>query len=305
MAISGERVESQPAGAASNNAVTGIGLWQRKSFRRIVRGAFAYVFLIIGSICFLLPLLWMFSTSLKPDDEVFVFPPRFLPTSWDWNNYYLAWTALPFNTYLLNTCIVTFSNVLGNLISCSLAAYGFARLRARGSNVLFMLVLATMMVPFQVTLIPTFIFFSKIGWVNTLLPITVPAWFGWAFSIFLLRQFFMGLPRELDDAARIDGCSYFRIYWNIILPLSKPALATIAIFGFIGNWNNFLGPLIYINNQDLYTLALGLNLFRGQFVTYYNQLMAVSILALAPILIIFFFTQKTFIQGIAVTGIKG
>ena len=305
MAISGKTVDTKQEQVESLRSPTGVGLWQRKSFQRIVRGIFAYIFLLVGSTLFILPLLWMFSTSLKPDVEVFEFPPRFLPTSWDWNNYYLAWTALPFTRYLLNTCIVTFSNVLGNLISCSLAAYGFARLRARGSNVLFLLVLATMMVPFQVTLIPTFILFSKLGWVNTLLPLTVPAWFGWAFSIFLLRQFFMGLPRELDDAARIDGCSYFRIYWNIILPLSKPALATIAIFGFIGNWNNFLGPLVYINKQELYTLALGLNLFRGQYVTYYNQLMAVSILSLAPILIIFFFTQKTFIRGIALTGIKG
>lgn len=305
MAVSSEAVKREQTAGVVKAPSQAVGMWQRKSFQRTVRAAIAYAFLLVGSFCFLLPLLWMFSTSLKPDNEVFVFPPRFLPTSWDWQNYVLGWNALPFNTYLINTCIVTFSNVLGNLISCSLPAYAFARLRARGSNLLFMLVLATMMVPFQVTMIPTFILFSKLGWVNTFLPITVPAWFGWPFSIFLLRQFFMGLPRELDDAARIDGCSYFRIYWNIILPLSKPALATIAIFGFIGNWNNFLAPLIYINKQELYTLALGLNLFRGQYVTYYNQLMAVSLLALAPILIVFFFTQKQFIQGIALTGIKG
>lgn len=304
MAIGSETVKQQSQKAAKSST-TSIGMWQRKSFQRNIRAGVAYLFLILGSIFFLLPLLWMFSTSLKPDSEVFEFPPRFLPTSWDWNNYYLGWNALPFNRYLLNTTIVTFTNVIGNLISCSLPAYAFARLRARGSNFLFLLVLSTMMVPFQVTMIPNFILFTMLGWTNTLLPITVPAWFGWPFSIFLLRQFFRSLPRELDDAARIDGCSYFRIYWNIILPLSKPALATIAIFGFIGNWNNFLAPLIYINKQDLYTLALGLNLFRGQYVTYYNQLMAVSLLALAPILIVFFFTQKTFIQGIALTGIKG
>lgn len=304
MAIGSETVKQQSQKAVKSSTAS-VGMWQRKSFQRNIRAGVAYLFLILGSIFFLLPLLWMFSTSLKPDSEVFEFPPRFLPTSWDWNNYYLGWNALPFNRYLLNTTIVTFTNVIGNLISCSLPAYAFARLRARGSNFLFLLVLSTMMVPFQVTMIPNFILFTMLGWTNTLLPITVPAWFGWPFSIFLLRQFFRSLPRELDDAARIDGCSYFRIYWNIILPLSKPALATIAIFGFIGNWNNFLAPLIYINKQDLYTLALGLNLFRGQYVTYYNQLMAVSLLALAPILIVFFFTQKTFIQGIALTGIKG
>lgn len=305
MAIRGETVKRQEPLVRPTSSARGVGIAQRKSVQRAVRVTIAYLFLLVGSFCFLLPLLWMFSTSLKPDNEVFEYPPRFLPSSWDWENYYLGWSALPFNTYLRNTVIVTFSNVLGNLISCSLPAYGFARLRARGSSFLFMLVLATMMIPFQVTLIPNFILFKTLGWTDSLLPITVPAWFGWPFSIFLLRQFFMGLPRELDDAARIDGCSYFRIYWNIILPLSKPALATIAIFGFIGNWNNFLGPLIYINKQDLYTLALGLNLFRGQYVTYYNQLMAVSLLALAPILIVFFFTQRTFIQGIALTGIKG
>lgn len=305
MAIKSDPVKQSSLVGEPRRAPQQVGVWQRKSGQRLVLGAIAYLFLLIGSIAFMLPLLWMFSTSLKPDSEVFQFPPRFLPTHWDWNNYVLGWTALPFNLYLLNTCLVTFSNVVGNLISCSLPAYAFARLNARGSNILFMLVLATMMVPFQVTMIPIFILFSKIGWVNTLLPITVPAWFGWPFSIFLLRQFFMSLPRELDEAARIDGCSYFRIYWNIILPLSKPALATIAIFGFIGNWNNFLGPLIYLRSQELYTLALGLNLFRGQYVTYYNQLMAVSLLALAPILIVFFFTQRTFIQGIALTGIKG
>ena len=304
MALGSETVKQQSQKAVKSSTAS-VGMWQRKSFQRNIRAGIAYLFLILGSIFFLLPLLWMFSTSLKPDSEVFEFPPRFLPTSWDWNNYYLGCNALPFNRYLLNTTIVTFTNVIGNLISCSLPAYAFARLRARGSNFLFLLVLSTMMVPFQVTMIPNFILFTMLGWTNTLLPITVPAWFGWPFSIFLLRQFFRSLPRELDDAARIDGCSYFRIYWNIILPLSKPALATIAIFGFIGNWNNFLAPLIYINKQDLYTLALGLNLFRGQYVTYYNQLMAVSLLALAPILIVFFFTQKTFIQGIALTGIKG
>jgi ABC-type glycerol-3-phosphate transport system permease component len=289
----------------SSTAPAKINVWQRKSFQRQVRMAITYIFLITGSVIFILPLLWMVSTSLKPDQEVWTFPPTFMPSRFEWQNYVLGWTTLPFTTYLKNTVIVTFANVLGNLISCSLPAYAFARLRARGSNILFMLVLATMMVPFQVTMIPTFILFSKIGWVNTLTPLIAPAWFGWPFSIFLLRQFFRTLPKDLDDAARIDGCSYFQIYWKIILPLSIPALATVAIFGFIGNWNNFLTPLIYLRSQELYTLALGLNLFRGQFVTSYNQMMAVSLLALAPILIVFFFTQKQFIQGIALTGIKG
>ena len=194
MAIGSETVKQQSQKAVKSSTAS-IGMWQRKSFQRNIRGGIAYLFLILGSIFFLLPLLWMFSTSLKPDSEVFEFPPRFLPTSWDWNNYYLGWNALPFNRYLLNTTIVTFTNVIGNLISCSLPAYAFARLRARGSNFLFLLVLSTMMVPFQVTMIPNFILFTMLGWTNTLLPITVPAWFGCPFSIFLLRQFFRSLPR--------------------------------------------------------------------------------------------------------------
>ena len=195
--------------------------------------------------------------------------------------------------------------MVGNLLSCSLVAFGFARLRARGRGLLFLLVLGTMMIPNEVTMVPRFILFKELHWVNTLLPLTVPAWFGYAFFIFLLRQFFMSIPRELDEAAHIDGASYFRIYWNIILPLSKPALGAVAIFAFIGNWNNLLDPLIYLRSQNLYTIALGLNLFLGQFVTVVNQLMAVSILALLPILIIFFFAQKVFVQGVTLSGMGG
>ena len=195
--------------------------------------------------------------------------------------------------------------MVGNLLSCSLVAFGFARLRARGRTLLFLLVLGTMMIPNEVTMVPRFILFKELHWVNTLLPLTVPAWFGYAFFIFLLRQFFMSIPRELDEAAHIDGASYFRIYWNIILPLSKPALGAVAIFAFIGNWNNLLDPLIYLRSQNLYTIALGLNLFLGQYVTVVNQLMAVSILALLPILIIFFFAQKVFVQGVTLSGMGG
>jgi len=264
-----------------------------------------YALLILGSIFYVLPFMWMISTSLKPSQEVFTFPPQFLPTYFQWRNYIEGWTALPFNTFLKNSLIVTCSNVVGNLISCCLVAYGFARLRARGKGLLFLMVLATLMIPREVTIVPTFILFSKLHLVNTLWPLILPAWFGYPFFIFLLRQFFMGIPLDLDDAARIDGASNLRILTHIILPLSKPALATVAIFAFVGNWNNLLDPLIYLRSTEKFTLAIGLNLFRGQYFTQYNQLMAVSILTLLPILVIFFVAQKYFIQGITLTGMGG
>jgi multiple sugar transport system permease protein len=272
---------------------------------RVLYKVLVYGLLVIGAIVFLLPFLWMVSTSLKVSSEVFTYPPSFLPSSFQWRNYLDGWTALPFNTFLTNSLIITCTNVVGNLLSCSLVAFGFARLRARGRGLLFLLVLGTMMIPNEVTMVPRFILFKELHWVNTLLPLTVPAWFGYAFFIFLLRQFFMSIPHELDEAAHIDGASYFRIYWNIILPLSKPALGAVAIFAFIGNWNNLLDPLIYLRSQNLYTIALGLNLFLGQYVTVVNQLMAVSILALLPILIIFFFAQKVFVQGVTLSGMGG
>jgi len=213
--------------------------------------------------------------------------------------------VLPFNTFLINSLIVTSANVVGNLISCSIVAFGFARLRARASNVLFIMVLGTLMIPREVTIVPTFILFSQLKLVNTLWPLILPAWFGYPFFIFLLRQFFMTIPRDLDDAARIDGASTWRIFISIILPLSRPALATVAIFAFIGNWNNLLDPLIYLRSQERYTLALGLNLFRGQNFTAFNQLMAVSILTLLPVLVIFFVAQKYFVRGVALTGLGG
>ncbi len=272
---------------------------------RMLHNTLVYGLLIVGSIVFLLPLVWMLSTSLKVSSAVFAYPPSFLPGSLQWHNYIDGWTALPFTTFLKNSVIITGANVIGNVVSCSLVAFGFSRLRARGRDLLFLLVLGTMMIPNEVTMVPRFILFKQLGWVNTLGPLIVPAWFGYPFFIFLLRQFFMGIPRELDEAAYMDGASFLRVFWNVILPLSKPALGAVAIFSFIGNWNNLLDPLIYLRSQDLYTIALGLNLFLGQFVTVVNQLMAVSVLAVVPILVIFFFAQKMFVQGVSLTGMGG
>ncbi len=273
--------------------------------QRLVQRVIVYALLLALSVLFVLPFMWMVSTSLKQSEDVFTYPPGFFPTTFLWQNYPRGWTILPFNTFLINSLIVTSANVIGNLISCSLVAFGFARLRARGRGILFLALLATLMIPREVTIVPRFLLFSQMGLVNTLWPLILPAWFGYAFFIFLLRQFFMTIPTELDDAARIDGASSLRIFSEIILPLSKPALATVAIFAFIGNWSNLLDPLIYIRSQDLYTLALGLNLFRGQNFTQFNLLMAVSIITLIPVLTVFFLSQRLFVQGVTLTGMGG
>lgn len=280
-----------------------IGIRQRRRMRYYI---WVYALLLLGAVVFSLPFFWMVSMALKPSDQIFVFPPVWLPDPIRWENFTEGWSKyFPFWVFLRNTVIITANNVVGNLVSCTLVAYGFARLRAPESGFLFMLVLATMMVPEQVTMIPVYYLFTQLGWVNTFLPLTVPAWFGYPFFIFLLRQFFLTLPRDLDDAARIDGCSTWGILYRILLPLSKPALAAVAVFAFIRNWNSFLYPLIYLNDLDKYTLQLGLNMFRGQYYADFHLMMAVALLVLIPIIVVFFLAQKYFIQGIALTGLKG
>jgi len=265
---------------------------------QVLHRVLVYALLIVGSVVFILPFMWMLTTSLKLSSQVFTFPPQFLPTTFEWRNYIDGWTALPFTRFLTNTVIVTGAAVLGNLVSCALPAYAFAHLRARSREFLFVLMLATIMIPAQVSLDPMFIVFRKVQRVNTLWQMYLPAWFGYSFSIYLLRHFFMDIPRSLIEAAQLEGASHLRILVSIILPLSKPALATVAIFAFVGNWNNLLGPLIYLRSTDKFTLPLGLNLFNGQYVTAYNQLMAVSILTILPIVVTFFLAQKYFVQGV-------
>jgi multiple sugar transport system permease protein len=281
---------------------------ESRKVRHIVWLVWVYALLICGSIVFVIPLIWMVSTSLRPEAEVYTYPPKIMPNYFIWRNYPDGWTRLlPFTRFLINTLTISVGNVIGNLISCSLPAFGFARLRGRGRAFFFGLLLSTMMLPPIVTMIPQFILFTRLlNWGNTYKPLMVPAWFGWPFGIFLLRQFMMTIPEELDDAARIDGASDYRIFGQIILPLVKPALATVAIFAFVGNWNNFMGPLIYISDMTKNTMALGLRLFQDQYATY-NQhyVMAISVVNVAPILVLFFFAQKTFIRGVTLTGIKG
>jgi len=279
--------------------------WETRYFRQLIYKTVLYIILISVGLVLVLPFLWMLSTSLKPSNQIFIFPPKWIPYPFKWSNYPEGWTILPFTTFLKNTTIITGLSVLGNLISCSLVAFAFARLRCHTRNFLFVLMLSTMMIPYQVIIIPQFIIFKTLNWIDTFKPLIVPAWLGYPFFIFLLRQFFMTIPFELDDAAKIDGCSALRIYWSIMLPLSKPALAAVAIFSFVGNWNNFMGALIYLSSAEKYTLALGLQLFQGQYMIEMGLLMAASVLVLLPIIIVFFFAQKYFIQGITLTGLKG
>lgn len=283
-----------------------VSFLKSKRTRTILFKFILYIICSVGSILFLLPFVWMVVTSLKDSPAVFSFPPKWIPKPIYWRNYKTAWTLLPFTRFLINTCIITFTCIIGQTLSASLVAYGFARIPFKGNRVLFIILLSTLMLPAQVTMIPTFLIFKALHWIDTFKPLTVPAFFGGgAFFIFLLRQFFLTIPRELDEAATIDGCNRFHIFYKIILPLSKPALATVVVFSFIGHWNDFMGPLIYLNSEQNYTLSVGLNLFQGYYTTAYNLLMAASLIVLLPVLVIFFFAQRYFIEGITLTGIKG
>ena len=274
--------------------------------RPYAKAAAVQTVLFGGMIVSLIPFLWMLSTSLKDPGEVMLYPPRWIPSVVHWENYLAVWRVIPFATFLKNTVLVTVLCIAGELLTASMAAYAFARLRFRGKTILFWLVLSTMMLPGQVTMIPVFILFNALGWVDTLKPLIVPSFLGGgAFYIFLLRQFFTSLPIELDEAAKIDGCSPLGIYWRVILPLSKPALATVAVFSFVEHWNDFMRPLIYLNSVEKQTIAVGLRWFQGQHGTDFHWLMAAATMALLPVLIIFFVAQRYFVRGIAMTGMKG
>ena len=264
-----------------------------------------YVLLVGLSLLFLFPLFWMISTSLKTNPEVATMPPTWLPAIPQWNNYPGALEFAPLVKFAGNTLFICAVNVIGTVISCSMIAYGFARIRWPGRDSVFIMVLATMMIPGQVTMIPIYNIFTRLGWVNTFLPLTVPSFFGAAFYIFMLRQFFMTIPFELSEAAVIDGSSEFNIYSTIILPLAKPALATVALFTYLGHWNDFLGPLIYLSDPEKYTLSIGLRYFQTLTWSEFPMQMAAATMMTLPIIVLFFFTQRTFIQGIALTGLKG
>ena len=271
---------------------------------RTARAAGSHAFLLVTGLAFLLPFAWMVSTSLKSPAQIFAWPPVWIPTPVLWSNYAKAVVAVPFLLYLQNTLYIAMANVLGILISCPPVAYGLARLRWPGRDLLFAVVLATMMLPYEVTMIPLFMVFRALGWIGSFKPLIVPAFFGGPFFIFLLRQFFLTIPTDLSDAATIDGCNEFGILWRVVLPLSKPALATVALFTFIANWQDFLAPLIYLRDEGQYTLSLGLQRFLSLHGAKWEQLMAASTLMILPIVLLFFLTQRTFIEGITFTGLK-
>ncbi|HUF09209.1 MAG TPA: carbohydrate ABC transporter permease [Rhodothermales bacterium] len=274
--------------------------------RKRVKRVLAYALLIAIAAGLMLPFLWMVSASLKGDEEIFAVPPRFIPKDIRWDNYAEVFERMPFLAYLRNTTFITVFTILGTVLSSSLVAYAFACLKWPGRDKLFLFVVATMMLPLHVIMVPLFVIFKELHWLNTYKPLIVPAWLGGgAFNIFLLRQFFLGIPKELFDAARIDGCSEFRIYRTIAMPLARPALITVAILTFMFAWNDFLGPLIYLSEQSKNTLALGLALFVGQHSTEWGILMAASILMMIPMVAIFFFFQRYFIKGFTMSGLKG
>jgi multiple sugar transport system permease protein len=281
----------------------------RPAIQGLARSAVLYGLLVGFSSLFLLPVLWMISASLQGQQGVFASPYAWIPASPRWENYATVTTMFPFWRYLANTLVITLSVTTATLLSCSLVAYGFARLRFPGRDFLFALCLATMMLPGQVTMIPLYVMFARMGWVDTFLPLIVPALFGTPFYIFLLRQFFLTIPREYDEAARIDGAGHLRIYWSIVMPLARPALATVALFTFVGAWNDFFGPLVYINSPQNATLTLGLNMLKAQItgtgLVQWQVLMAGALLVMLPNVAVFLLSQKHFVKGLAVGGLRG
>jgi len=263
-----------------------------------------FLFLVPTAIVMLMPFIWMLSTSLKSAGEVFTYPPTFIPSNPQWNNYSRIFEVLPFARFFLNSLLIASSVTILQLVTCSMAAYAFARLRFKGRNALFLGYLGTLMIPGQVVLIPNFILLRYLGWIDRYEALILPVAFS-AFGTFLLRQYFLTIPHELEDAAVVDGASHWQIYWRVILPLSGPALSALAIFTFLANWNSFLYPLVVTTSNEMSTLTVGLNTLQGQYNTAWTLLMAGSVIALVPILIVFIFAQRYFIAGITLTGIGG
>ncbi|MCA9881923.1 MAG: carbohydrate ABC transporter permease [Anaerolineae bacterium] len=272
----------------------------------IFRTALAYFGLIMLSIIFLIPLYWLVRSSLMDDSTIFTFPPQWIPNPVAWENYDFALSRYPLFQYLGNTLTILIPALVGTIVSATLVAYGFARISWPGRDLVFGLLLSTLMLPYVVTLIPTFFMWSRLGFVDTYVPLIVPSWFGGGmFNIFLLRQFFRTIPQDYDEAATLDGANHFQILWHLIVPMSRPAIITIAIFSFLHHWNDFLGPLIYISDPEKQTLALGLSNFQGYYSAEWGHLMAASTLMILPIIVLFFVAQKYFIKGIALGGLKG
>ncbi|GAB3408039.1 carbohydrate ABC transporter permease [Flindersiella endophytica] len=277
--------------------------------RQTVGQAVLWVVLLAGAVLMLVPFAWLVRSALMSDNQIFVAPPEWLPNPIAWSNFSGALTAQPFLRYFTNTMIIEVFVVTGTVLTCSLAAFSFARLRWRGRNLVFGLLLTGVMLPYAVTLIPTFVMWGYLGFLDTFVPLTVPAWFagagGGVFNIFLLRQFFLTIPFELDEAAYIDGATPWKVFWTIVLPNAKPAIVVVVIFTFIGAWNDFLGPLLYLSDESHFTLAQGLATFQSTYTAQWGYLMAASLVVILPIIVLFFALQRYFVEGVTLTGVKG
>ena len=279
---------------------------RRRALREAAWRGFVWAVLVALSVAFLFPILWSLTASIKPLEEVYRFPPRLGVDNPDWSNYPKALSKLPFFRFMLNSAVITLAAATGQVFSASLVGYAFARLRWRGRDAWFVVLLATMMLPGQILLIPHYLIFKNLGWVNTYKPLIVPSWLGGgAFFIFLFRQFFKGIPREMEEAARIDGASEWQLYWNIFLPNAKPALATVGVMSLVAHWKEFMGPLIYLSDFEKYPISLGLHMYNALEGSWINYLMAASVVALGPLVIVFFLAQRYFVRGLLLTGSKG
>jgi ABC-type glycerol-3-phosphate transport system permease component len=292
--------ETEPVANERTRRAQWPGFSARRTLPKLILSLFAFVL----AASFFLPFAWLLSSSLKTEQQIFATTPIWIPSPLQWSNYVEALTAARFDLFFRNTIFLAVVTSFGVALSSALVAYGFSRIEWPGRDAIFFVLLMTMMVPYQVTMVPVYIVFSKLGWVGSYLPLTVPYFFGSTFFIFLLRQFFRSIPMELTDAARIDGCSELGIMMRIILPLSRPAIAVVVLFNVLGIWGDFLEPLIYINKVKMYTLSLGLLHFQGMHFTQWELLMAASAAITIPVVIVFFFTQRTFIESITFTGLK-
>ncbi|MDI3473379.1 MAG: multiple sugar transport system permease protein [Thermotogaceae bacterium] len=277
-----------------------------RSKMKTIKKIIIYLILISASISFLLPFAWLIRSSFMDIGQIFTLPPEWIPRPFYWQNYPEALTSVPFGRYTLNTLTILFFVEAGVLITATMSAFAFSRLRWKGRDKIFSILLTSLMVPYVVTLIPTFLLWKALKGIDTFLPLTVPAWFGGGmFNVFLLRQFFLTIPYELDEAAYLDGATPLQVLWKVIIPLSKPAILTVAIFTFMSVWNDLLGPIVYLNDPDKYTLAVGLSTFVGMYTGQWNYLMAASTVMILPPIILFFIGQRFFVQGITLTGLKG
>ncbi|MFN8443460.1 MAG: carbohydrate ABC transporter permease [Caldilineaceae bacterium] len=279
--------------------------YRGSGFTELIYRLLLYLAILIGAVIFAMPFYWMIRTALMPKWQVYQFPPQWIPAELIWSNFRNPFKVFHFEMWFVNTVIIAVTSMIGTTLTASLTGFSFARLRFPLRDVLFVIVLATMILPEHIRLIPNYLLYTELGWVDTFLPLIVPNWFAPAFFVFLLRQFFLTIPRDYDDAAYIDGCNPLSLFWRIHLPLSLPALGVVNIFMLTFIWNDFLNPLIYIHKEPQFTVALGLRLFQGRMANNMQDLMAASLIAILPTLIVFFFAQRYFVQGIVVSGVKG